>query len=154
MGRKKGKLGQSQRPPFLLIIFVMLCPLWEWVNWYRYLVPLISITCSLVPVLQKHTVSPLHTNFKLWIFSNANVHSHVRLLKGWVKLQLALLLLSVLQLCHLSPPLLPLVSNSSCLFTQCQPLYAGCLYCTTVLFKVLFYKIKKCLLFVCMIFMY
>lgn len=28
-GEKKGKLGQSQRPPFLLIIFVMLCPLWE-----------------------------------------------------------------------------------------------------------------------------
>ena len=28
-GRKKGKLGPPQRPPFLLIIFVMLCPLWE-----------------------------------------------------------------------------------------------------------------------------
>ena len=50
-----------------------------------------------------------------------------------MKLQLALrlLLLTILQLCHLPPPLPPPVSNSSCLFTQCQPLYASC--CTVLL---------------------
>ena len=54
--------------------------------------------------------------------------------QAWVKLQLALhlLLLTILQFYHLPPP--P-VSNSSCLFTPCQPLYASCLlyfsrYCT------------------------
>ena len=45
----------------------------------------------------------------------------------WVKLQFALhlLLLMILQLDHITPPLPPPVSNSSCLFTQCQPLYAN-----------------------------
>ena len=38
-------------------------------------------------------------------------------------------------------PLPPPVSNPSCLFTQCQPLYASC--CTTILFKVLYYKIES-----------
>ena len=46
----------------------------------------------------------------------------------WLKLQLAfcLLLLAILQLYHL-PPSLPFpVSNTSCLFTRCLPLYASC----------------------------
>ena len=45
-----------------------------------------------------------------------------------MKLQLALhlLLLTILQLYHLPPLLPPPVSNSSCAFTQCQPLYADC----------------------------
>ena len=37
-----------------------------------------------------------------------------------------LLLLMIFQLYHLLPLLHPPVSNSSCLFTWCQPLYAGC----------------------------
>ena len=37
-----------------------------------------------------------------------------------------------LQLYHLPPPLPPPVSNSSCLFTRCQPLYASC--CTVLLY--------------------
>ena len=44
------------------------------------------------------------------------------------------------------PPLSPLpppVSNSSWLFIQCQPLNASYFNCTTVLFKVLDYKIKN-----------
>ena len=45
-----------------------------------------------------------------------------------MKLQLAvcLLLLTFLQLYHLSPPLPPPVSDSSCLFTPYHPLYASC----------------------------
>ena len=54
--------------------------------------------------------------------------------QAWVKLQLALrlLLLTILQLYHLPPPLPPPVSNSSCLFTRCQPLDATC--CTVPLY--------------------
>ena len=56
---------------------------------------------------------------------------------AWVKLQFALclLLLTILaELYHLPPPLPPPVSNSSCLFTRCQPLvlYASC--CTVLLY--------------------
>ena len=49
----------------------------------------------------------------------------------WVNLQLALclLLLTILQLQRLPPP----VSNSSCLFAQCQPLYVSC--CTVLLYS-------------------
>ena len=39
--------------------------------------------------------------------------------------------LLILQLYHLPPPLPPSVSNSCCLFTQCQPLYVSC--CTVLL---------------------
>ena len=51
-------------------------------------------------------------------------HEH----QAWVKLQLALhlLLLTILQLYHFPPPPLPPISNSSCLFTWCQLLYASC----------------------------
>ena len=42
-----------------------------------------------------------------------------------------LLLLTILQLYHLSPCLPPPVSNSSCLFTQCQPVHASS--CTILL---------------------
>ena len=46
----------------------------------------------------------------------------------WVTLQLALqlLVLMTLQLYHLPPPFSPPISNSSCLFTWCQPLDASC----------------------------
>ena len=102
---------------------------------------------------------PYIWTFKLRTFKDAKVHlvparnqnlCHQR--QKWVKWQLALhlLLLMILQLYHLPPPLPPPVSNSSCLFTWCQPLYAQLLYCTTVLFKVLYCKIKKfSLFFVC-----
>ena len=85
--------------------------------------------------------------------SNQNLcHQH----EIWLKLQLAfcLLLLAILQLYHL-PPSLPFpVSNTSCLFTRRQPLYASCYtalldfsrYCT-VRFK------RFSLFFVC-VFMY
>ena len=73
----------------------------------------------------------------------------------WVKLQLALHLLwmTILQLYHLPPPVPASVSNSSCLFTWCQPLYASCY---TVLFKVLYCKIKNVFFISCvhLFFMY
>ena len=44
-----------------------------------------------------------------------------------------------------SPTSSPSSNHSSCLFTQCQPLYASC---TTVLFKVLCCEIKNVLFFI------
>ena len=35
------------------------------------------------------------------------------------------------------------ISSSSCLFTRCQPLYASCCTYTSILFKVLYCKIKN-----------
>ena len=43
----------------------------------------------------------------------------------------------------ISTPLPPPVSNSSCLFTRCQPPYASCCAVTTVFFKVLYFKIRN-----------
>ena len=49
-----------------------------------------------------------------------------------LKSQLAFLPSTILQLCHLPPPVLPLVNNFSCLLTGRQPLEASC--CTILLF--------------------
>jgi len=71
----------------------------------------------------------------------------------WMKLQLDvhLLLLTILQLHHLPPPLLPLVSNSSCLFTQCQLLCASC--CTVLLYFSRYYTVRlNMFYFVCLFF--
>ena len=99
------------------------------------------------------TVSPLHTNLQVPNFQRCDRAFHRR--QAWVQLQLALrlLLLTILQLYHLPTPLPPPVSNSSCLFTRCQPLYASC---CTVLFKVLYCKIKNVFFTfcVCLFFMY
>ena len=67
--------------------------------------------------------------------------------QAWVKLQLVLclLLLTVLQLYHLSSPLPPPVSNSSGLFTWCQALYAN--HCTILHFFSRYCKIMSLLLF-------
>ena len=43
-----------------------------------------------------------------------------------LQLALRLLLLTILQFYHLPPPLPAPVGGDSCLFTQCQPLYASC----------------------------
>ena len=73
----------------------------------------------------------------VWFFSRGSIgltparnqnlsHQH----QAWVmQLVLRLLLLMILQLHHLLPPL---VSNSSCPFTWCQPLYVSC--CTVALY--------------------
>ena len=93
-------------------------------------------------VLQKFsTVSPLHTKLQVWTFKDVNIclilarnqnlcHQH----QTWVTLQLAfhLLLLTILQLYHLPPSLSPPISNSSCLFTRHQSLYAS--WCTVFLY--------------------
>ena len=84
--------------------------------------------------------------FKLQTFKVGNMHlvsarnqNLCRHPQVWVKLRLALhlLLLMILQLYHLSHPLLPPVYSSSCLSTLCQPLYSQLLYCTSILFKAL-----------------
>ena len=69
---------------------------------------------------------PLHTNLQVANSQRYEHASHQH--QAWVTLQLALclLLLTMLQLYHLPPPLPPPVSNSSCLFTWGQPLYANC----------------------------
>ena len=61
--------------------------------------------------------------------------------------------LTVLQLYHLPPPFPRPVNNSSRLFTRYQSLYQ-LLCCTTVLFKVLYYKIKVVLYFLWVFFWY
>ena len=78
-------------------------------------------------------------------------HDVVPSASGQLQLVLCLLLLTILQLYHIPPPLPPLVSDSSCLFTQCQPPYASC--CTIVLIKVLYLKIKN-VSFFCVCFFY
>ena len=83
-----------------------------------------------------NTVSPLHTNlqmrtFRLWAW----VLGH----QAWVRLQLALhlLLLTVLQLyCLPPPPSPPVLTVYSVPAPVCQ-----LLYCTTVLFRVLYCQI-------------
>ena len=62
---------------------------------------------------------------RIWFQQGTNL-CHQR--HTWVKVQfvLCLLLLTILQLYYHPPPLPPPVSNSSCLLTQCQPLYASC----------------------------
>ena len=82
------------------------------------------------PLLNR--VSPLHTNLQVAGFQRCGraFHQH----QAWVKFQLALhlLLLTILKLYRRPPPLPPLVSDSSCLFTWSQPLYASC--CTVLLY--------------------
>ena len=65
-----------------------------------------------------------------------------------------LLLLTKLQLYHLPPPLPPPVSNSSCLFIQCQPLFSSC--CTVLLCFSRFCTVglKMFSLFFCACFLY
>ena len=96
----------------------------------QFLLYSLCLTFWMASVL--NIVSPLHTNLQVVNFQRCEraFHQH----QAWVKLQLALrlLLLTILQLYHLPPPLLPPVSNSSCLFTRCQPLYASC--CTVLLY--------------------
>ena len=99
------------------------------------------------PTLRMHgledfcTVSPRHTNLQLVNFQRCGCVSSS--IKGpepvpsnqvWVTLQLVfcLLLLMIPQLYCLPPPLPSPVSNSSCLFTWCQPLDAS--YCTVLLY--------------------
>ena len=75
--------------------------------------------------------------------------------QAWVKLQLALRLLSlmILQLYHPPPPFPPPVSNSSCLFTRCQPLYANC--CTVLLYFSRYCTVRlKMFYFLCLFFRY
>ena len=77
------------------------------------------------------TVNLLHMNLQV---ANFQRWEHMfRQCQAWGKWQLALPLLLplILQRYHLSPPLPPLVGNSSSLFIQYQPLYASC--CTVLL---------------------
>ena len=61
---------------------------------------------------------------------------------GLSEIALRLLLLTILQRHHPPPALPPPIGNSSRLFTHCQPPVCQLLYRTTVLFKVLYCKIK------------
>ena len=94
--------------------------------------------------------------FKLQTFKDANVCSHVQSHKEWVKLQLALhlLLLMILQLYHLPPPLPPPASNSSCLFTRCQPLYASCYTVLLYFSRYCTVRVKMFIFCICLFFMY
>ena len=77
-------------------------------------------------------------------------HQH----QAWVKLQIALhlLLLMILQLYHLPPPVPPPFSNSSCLFTWCQPPYASC--CTVLLYLLRYCTVLKMFSLLCLLVFY
>ena len=83
--------------------------------------------------------------FKLQAFRDVSLlcHGLSHQLRTTLQLAIRLLLQRILQLYHLPRLLPPPVSQSSCLFTQCQPLYASCSSWTTVLFKELYYQIKN-----------
>ena len=108
----------------------------------------LSSSSSMIPVESISTVGPLHVKHQAVNFQRGQrvFHQH----QAWMKLQLALhlLLLKILQLCHLWPRLPPPVSNSSCLHSMpasvCQ-----LLYCTTIPFKVPYCKIKNVFFIVC-----
>ena len=93
---------------------------------------------TLTPITQikeeHYKLVPNIWTFKMQTLNHANALPHVHRHQVWVNWQLALhfLLLTILQLHHLSAPLPPLVSNSSCLVTRCQPLCATC--CTGLLY--------------------
>ena len=71
-----------------------------------------------------------------------------------LQLALRLPLLTILQLYHLPPPHPTPVSNSSCLFTRCQPLYASS--CTVLLYfsRYCTVRLKMFIFCVCLFFMY
>ena len=109
------------------------------------------ITIHMFICVFRHTVSTLQMNHQVWNFQRCKhpFHQH----QAWVKSQLALrllLLVAILQLCRLPPPLSPPVT----LLPSSLDATPGCpsLYCLTVLFKVLYYKVKN--LFVCLFHMY
>jgi len=69
--------------------------------------------------------------------------------REWVRVQPAvhLLLLSILQLCHLPPPLPFPVRNSPCLFAQCQYLCANC--CSVLLYFSRYWTVRLKMLIFC-----
>ena len=113
-----------------------------------------------------NVVSPLHINLEITNFQRCKHATYYQDITGpffsreqiklnpsrnqnlrlqsqlWVKLQVCLhLLLTILQLYCIPPPLPPPVSN----FLLAFWLHASC--CTTVLFKVLYYKVKNVFFF-------
>ena len=126
--------------------------LWIWVGLYILHSPLwLLILC--ITQLNRVMNSSKSPTMNLQVVSfqrcRCTFHQH----QWWVKLQLALhiLLLTILQLYHLSPPLPTSVSNSSCLFTRCQPLYVS--YWTILLYFSGYctVRLKR---FLCLFFMY
>ncbi|CAM9844746.1 unnamed protein product [Rangifer tarandus platyrhynchus] len=75
----------------------------------------------------ENIVSPLHTNLQVANCQRCKHAYHQRQVRVKLQLALHLLLLTTLQPYHHSPAL---VSNSPCLFTQCQPLCAS--HCTVL----------------------
>ena len=100
---------------------------------------------SRLPTLQPfslNTVSPPHMNLQDVNFQRCKHAFHQRQERVELQLALHLLSLTILQLCHLLPPLPPPVSSSSCQFTRCQT-QCQLVYWTTVLFKVPYCRIKN-----------
>ena len=80
------------------------------------------------PRLSVYSKSPLYapSSCKLLSKMPTCVHMSDHIRSEWNCSLPCLLLLNILQFYHRSPPIRPPVSNSSCLFIQCQPLYVSC----------------------------
>ena len=105
-----------------------------------FMLPL-QVSFSIFNFLVSNTVSLLHVTLQVAKFQRWNMHlfparnkSLCHQYRVWVKFQLVLhiLLMMILQLYHLPPPFPLPVSNSSCLYPRCQPLYVSC--CTVLLY--------------------
>ena len=116
-----------------------------------WLTPMMVTICYIFNALNWNTictVSPLHTTIQVENFQRCEhvfvcpimQSVHVSGIHCHGQLALRFLLLMILQLSHLPPPLPPPASNSSCLFTLCQPLYASC--CPVQLYFSRYYTVR------------
>ena len=129
-------------------------------EWYMRIASDIQNAVQLYPVIHDDKKKKLLSKHHCIIFSREYLELNpTRNLchqnQAWVKLQLALhLLLLIIFHLYPLPPLLPQVSNFSCLFIRWQTLYAS--WCTILLYFFRYctirFKIFSC--FLCLFFMY
>ena len=119
--------------------------LYKWVSFHGlyYRVLQIVLSCSIFISSSGCMQTSLDHFSRGWVELNpARNQNLCHQYQASVKFELALhlLLLTILQLYHLPPPRPPPDSNSSCLSTWCQPLYASS--CTVLLYFSRYYTVR------------